>query len=307
MIKTILIIVSVTATALLLILSVSLIYGSFLWEKRTASLTEQLEAAAQLGPTAQPGAAAQQQAGEICRPEDLGGLPDPVRRYFRTALPSGAPTVQTVTITHRGTFNMAEEGRNWKPFTSEQKVMTRRPGFLWNASIRMMPVVKARVHDAYIGGEGMLHASFGGLFSIMDLRGGDELAQGELMRYFAEAAWYPTALLPVQGVGWEEVDDHSARATIVDGNIEISLLFRFNGEDLIESVYSPGRGRSVGGTTITTPWEGRWSNYQRREGMLVPLSGEALWHTPAGEQPYWRGNIENIQYRFTGKGEIESR
>lgn len=46
-----------------------------------------------------------------------------------------------------------------------------------------------------------------------DLRGAlGEVAQGELMRFFAEAAWYPTALLPSQGVRWQAVDDTSARA-----------------------------------------------------------------------------------------------
>lgn len=314
MIKTILI-TAVTAAALLVVLCAALIFGSFLWEKKTARLTEQLEGASQTGSSIQPRAAAietttleaaQKHPEEIYRPEDLESLPDPVRRYFLAVLPPETRMVQAATITHRGTFNMAEEGSNWKPFTSEQRVITRRPGFLWNAAISMLPGVKARVHDAYIGGEGMLHASFGGLFSIMDLRGGDELARGELMRYFAEAAWYPSALLPSRNVAWEAVDEHSARATIVDGNIELSLLFRFNEEGLIESVYSPGRGRTVEGTTRNTPWEGRWSNYQRRDGMLIPLTGEALWHTPAGEQPYWRGNIEDIRYSFLGEDKIEN-
>jgi hypothetical protein len=55
-----------------------------------------------------------------------------------------------------------------------------------------------RVHDAYVTGEGILHASLLGLFSLVDMRGGGNLAEGELMRFFAEAAWYPTALLPTQ-------------------------------------------------------------------------------------------------------------
>ncbi|MDI1259506.1 T6SS effector amidase Tae4 family protein [Aquabacterium sp.] len=33
------------------------------------------------------------------------------------------------------------------------------------------------------------------------------------MRYFAEMAWYPTALLPSQGLRREAVDDRSANAT----------------------------------------------------------------------------------------------
>ena len=71
----------------------------------------------------------------------------------------------------------------------------------------MLPGLPARVHDAYIAGEGILHASLFGLVSVANLRGTPEMAHGELLRFFAEAAWYPTALLPSQGVQWEAVDD----------------------------------------------------------------------------------------------------
>jgi hypothetical protein len=33
------------------------------------------------------------------------------------------------------------------------------------------------------------------LFTVADLHGPGDIAQGELMRFFAETAWYPTALL----------------------------------------------------------------------------------------------------------------
>jgi hypothetical protein len=51
-----------------------------------------------------------------------------------------------------------------------------------------------------------------GLSALADLRCEGEIARGELMRYLAEAAWYPTALLPSQSVQWEALDDHSATA-----------------------------------------------------------------------------------------------
>jgi len=43
------------------------------------------------------------------------------------------------------------------------------------------------------------HASLFGLISLANWRGTPEVAQGELMRFLAEAAWDPTALLPSQG------------------------------------------------------------------------------------------------------------
>ncbi|HQI74204.1 MAG TPA: hypothetical protein PLM65_13705, partial [Smithella sp.] len=196
------------------------------------------------------------------------------------------------------TFNMGEAADQWKPFTSTQRVITRRPGFDWEGRVAMMPGLPVRVHDAYAAGEGILHAAVLGLVSMVNLRGTGEVAQGELMRFFAEAAWYPTALLPSQGVLWDAVDDHSARATIKDGDLTLTLLFRFNKEGLIETVRAEARGRTIGGKVVPTPWEGRFWNYEARDGMQVPFDGEVAWLLPEGAKPYWRGRITKLSYEF---------
>lgn len=229
---------------------------------------------------------------------EIEGLPAPVQAYFRAALREGQPMVEAVSVTHSGTFNMSETGEQWKPFTSTQRVVTQRPGFDWDGRIAIMPGLPVRVHDAYIAGEGLLHAALFGLVSLVNLHGTPEVAQGELMRFFAEAAWYPTALLPSQGVRWEAVDDTSAKATLKDGEITLTMLFRFNENGLIESVRAEARGRTVGGAVIPTPWEGRWSHYELRDGMRIPLEGEVAWLLPEGPKPYWRGRITDIGYEF---------
>lgn len=206
--------------------------------------------------------------------------------------------VSAVSVEHTGTFNMSETGERWKPFTSTQRVITQRPGFDWEGRIEMMPGLTVRVHDAYIAGEGILHATLFGLVSLVDIRGTPEVAQGELMRFFAEAAWYPTALLPCQGVRWEAVDNTSAKATLKDGGITLTMLFRFNEDGLIESVRAEVRGRTVAGAVIPTPWEGRWSHYELRDGMRIPLEGEVAWMLPEGPKPYWRGRITRLDYEF---------
>ena len=206
--------------------------------------------------------------------------------------------VAGVRVRHEGTFNMGETKDQWKPFTSDQKVVAQRPGFDWNGRVAMMPGLPVRVHDAYVAGEGTLHASLLGLFSVVDMRGTSDVAEGELMRFFAEAAWYPTALLPSQGVRWEAKDDHSAYATLEEGDISITMLVTFNEEDLIDTVRAQARGRAVGGEVLPTPWQGRFWNYRERGGMQVPLDGEVAWLLPEGENPYWRGHITEISYQF---------
>lgn len=231
-------------------------------------------------------------------PTDLEGLPAPVQRYFRAVLSDGQPVITRVGVEHTGMFNLSNTGENWKPFSSTQRVITNRPGFDWEARIAMMPGIKVRVHDAYAAGMGILHASVLGLFSVTELRGTGQIAEGELMRFFAECAWYPTALLPSQGVQWEPIDDKHASARMSDGDLRLTMRFTFGANDLIESVHAEARGRASGNKMIPTPWEGRWSNYQQRDGMLIPIDGEVAWLLPEGARPYWRGRIRSIQYEF---------
>jgi hypothetical protein len=260
------------------------LYGAYRWNSATQELRARLDAARV---PVRP---------QIVNFRELEGLPAPVQRYFRTVLQEGQPMVAGVHVQHTGTFNMGETKDQWKPFTSDQKVVARRPGFDWDGSVAMMPGLPIRVHDAYVAGEGTLHASLLGLFSVVDMRGTGDIAEGELMRFFAEAAWYPTALLPSQGVRWEAVDDHSAYATLEESDISITMLFTFNEEGLIDTVRAEARGRAVGGEIVPTSWHGRFWNYQKRGGMRVPLDGEVAWLLPEGAKPYWRGRITEISY-----------
>jgi hypothetical protein len=197
-----------------------------------------------------------------------------------------------------GTFNMSTTAESWRPFTARQHVATHRPGFLWDARVSMVPGLVVRVIDSYIAGAGLLHAAILGLFTVARVSGGGEIARGELMRFFAEAAWYPTALLPSQGVRWEAVDDRSAFATVVDGPLTLTLLFRFNQAGLIGSVRAEARGAMVGEKIVMMPWECKLSNYELRDGMTVPTTGEASWVPPEGRKPYFRGTISLLTYEF---------
>lgn len=230
---------------------------------------------------------------------ELEGLPAPVQRYLRRVLEDGAPLIASAQFTHDGTFNAKEGGEAWKPFTSEQRVVLRPRGFVWNAAIRMAPGLRARVHDAYVGGEGILRASVAGVVDVMHLRDRGELARGELMRFLAESPWYPTALLPSQGVRWEAVDDRTARATITDGSHSITLTFGFGEDDLIATVSAPNRGRMIGERTVPMAWGGHFWDYQRRAGALIPAQGEVAWYPPeGGALPYWRGRLVQAAYTF---------
>lgn len=280
---------SVILLGLLIALAGLWAWGRVRWDSLTSERLRALEATR-----------TQPQPTRYDAARELDGLPAPVQRYFRAALRDGVPIVAGARIEQTGSFNSSEHGEAWRPFTAEQRVVTRRPGFVWDARIVMTPGVAVHVHDAYVAGEGILHATLLGLVTLAEQRGGTEVAHGELMRWLAEAAWYPTALLPSQGLRWQPLDHRSARATVVDGGVAVALTFGFADDGLIESVRAEARGRTVGPQVIATPWEGQWRDYAWREpGLRVPMQGDVAWLLPpeqGGRKPYWRGKLSTIGY-----------
>jgi hypothetical protein len=258
--------------------------GQWHWSSKTRALLDKLQAT-------RSGVVA-----ERFDSNELDGLPEPVARHLRQVLPEGTPIIRGVQVVHRGRFNLSQTGEQWKPFTSRQHVVTHPPGFVWDGRVSMGPGLDVHVHDAYVDGEGILEPAILGLFTLVKLSDRGEVARGELMRFMAEAAWYPTALLPRQGMQWESIDASSARATLVDGEIRITLTFHFGADGLLDTISVEDRGRKVGDQVIPTPWEGRMSNYQRRDGLLIPLDSEVAWLTPKGRLPYWRGTITELSY-----------
>jgi hypothetical protein len=106
------------------------------------------------------------------------------------------------------------------------------------------------------------------------------------------------ALLPGQGLVWTPLDDSSARATLSAGATNVFLDFRFGPDGLVQSVFTPARARNVAGRAVPTPWQGRWSAYEERGGIKVPMAGEVEWLLPEGPQIYWRGRMIHIEYEY---------
>jgi len=275
--------IAIVGVLIIICLGLATVYGRYRWQSETDQLRAKLTSGRR---TIQPG---------IYDPKELEGLPAPVQRFFRTVLKDGQQIVAAVNLSQTGQFNLNEMEAKWSPFTATQVVTTQRLGFDWDARIQMAPGLNAFVHDTYLLGEGSLHASLLGLFTVAKMGGTPESNQGELLRFFAEALWYPTALLPSQGVRWEAIDDNSARATLTDGATTASAVFQFNPDGTIASFRADARYRDK---LTAMPWGGRFWDYAVRDGMLIPLEGEVGWEYPEGIRLYFKGRTTAISYEF---------
>jgi hypothetical protein len=275
--------IATTVALIVISLGISAIYGRYRWQSNTDNLrTRLINGQRSIKPATYDS-------------KEIEGLPEPVQRFFKTVLKDGQAIVAAVKLSQQGQFNLNETEAKWSPFTATQLVTTHRLGFDWDACIQMAPGLNAFVHDTYLLGEGSLHASLLGLFTVANMHGEPEHNQGELLRFLAEATWYPTALLPSQGVRWEAIDDNSARATLTDGATTVSLVFQFNAEGAIATIRADARYRDK---LTAMPWSGRFWNYSIRDGMLIPLEGEVGWEYPEGTRLYFKGKVTEIHYEF---------
>ena len=233
---------------------------------------------------------------------ELAGLPPPVARYFRHVLREGQRVITHARIRWAGEFNMGRPGKdNWCPFTAVQEYVPGAPGFVWNARIAMAPGMPVFVRDGFVDGHGLMRGAVWGLVSVAAAEGTPTLAAGALQRYLGEAGWFPTALLPRQGVSWTPIDDLRARATITGGNTTVSLEFRFDAEGRCLSVFAPDRFYDDGhGRPVARPWEARILQWGEHDGLAIPSEAVVEWHLPSGTFAYWRGRPVSVEYRYSG-------
>ena len=263
----------------------AVVLGNLAWKRSTTRAVRQLASEAD---AAAPG---------VFSRERLRDLPAPVVRYFELALTPGQRLIRGARIEQEGTFR-GDLDEPWAPFTAVQHFSVDPPGFVWDAAIRMAPLLTVRVRDSYIGGTGGMHAKIASLVPVVDQSGGAGLNAGALHRLLAEMVWLPTSLLPGRGVTWEAVDDRTARATLSHAGTSVWLDFQFGEQGEIVRASTPERSRDVEGASVPTPWVCSYGSYREVDGMRVPAEGEVEWILPEGRLSYWRGRHVAFQYDF---------
>jgi hypothetical protein len=265
------------------------------WQGSTERLADELLR----GATATP--------GRVSFPA-LDSVPAPVRHYFRTVLGDGQPYIRSVRLAQSGQFRSKESPdpeAGWQPFEATELFTAEPPGFVWDARIRMAPLASVWVRDGYVGGRASMRGAMLGIVTVVEAADEPYLRSGALLRYLAESVWFPAALLPRAGLVWSPMDDSHARATLTDRETSVSLDFEFGPTGEIVSCHAPRRQRAVPGDPgayQALPWGGRYSRYEDRGGIRVPLDSEVFWVVDGKEQPYYRGRIVRLEYDLGPEG-----
>ncbi len=178
----------------------------------------------------------------------------------------------------------------WMAFTATQTISARACEFDWRARAGPFGVVSA--NDTLKNGEARFDIFALGFIPIARAEHSPALIRGELMRYLAEIAWAPDAILLNPALHWREDAPDRLAVSAGTGEGAAEVMFRLDNEGRIASAFAPDRPRSATAPVLPTPWRGRFSDYRLHGSAWLPFAGEVEWEIDAKLETYWQGRIE---------------
>ena len=220
-------------------------------------------------------------------------VPAIIQSFARRAICEG-PVPNTVWLRQLGEMR-ASLGDRWRPFTAEQVISIHQPGFAWLARMQAAPLLSARILDCYVGGEGLLEARLFGSLRLARAAG-PQAGKGELMRYLAELAWAPHAVLHNPQLSLREIGATTVEVAAESpaGPAQVRLIFE-NGD--IARVEADDRPRATGRRIVPTRWQGRCFDYREIRGCRIPTRAVVSWLLEDGPFEYWRGQVTGFRMK----------
>jgi hypothetical protein len=221
--------------------------------------------------------------------EMLADLPEPIRRYLRYTGVVGRPFPGTVRLRQKGRMRL---GRRWVPLDAEENYSVQPPRFVWAGTVRVGRLPVARARDMYAGGEGRMLVKVASVWPVVDASG-EQMDQGELLRYLSEMIWFPAAFLAAN-ISFEPVDDSSARVTLTDHGRTVTATMFFDQQGRLTDFVAQ-RYRTPGASDPDT-WSTPVTGYGEFEGLLLPAVGKAIYKLPGGDLEYINVTLTELHY-----------
>jgi hypothetical protein len=225
---------------------------------------------------------------QIISDESLKKLPLPVKKYLKYTGVLNKKPVKFARLKQTG--EIRPDGEKWIRFNAEQYMSSN--GFIWYAKIEPFNMISAM--DKFSNRKGGMLIKFFSSYTIADAKG-KEIDISSLLRLISEMAIIPSAFVK-ENILWKKINSHSAGISVNDGDLQVSGVFIFNDIGEIISFTTDERYMSKNGINVKEKWTVIFSDYKEFAGLKVPTKAEAVWNLIAGDMPYVKVDITEIEY-----------
>ena len=220
-----------------------------------------------------------------------GAVIDLAKRLGAQAAPVGPHGGSIVTLAQTGRMKRALGKDAWMSFTARQTIETSVCNFAWRA--RFAPFGLIAACDVLENGVGRLDVTALGFIPLARTPRTAALTRGELMRYLAELAWAPDAILENKALRWRVSGSGDLIVGAGDGPSGVEISLGLDSAGRIATAFAPDRPRSATEPNLPTPWRGRFSDYRLHLGRWLPFAGEVAWEIDGNKEVYWQGRIRS--------------
>lgn len=200
------------------------------------------------------------------------------------------PADEQVRLVQSGLLRSGPRSR-WMRFTARQSIRVGRAGFAWVA--RTGPLGLLTVRDELEGEEASGSVHLLDCVPLVRAAPSVALAKADLMRYLAELAWAPDAMLSNDRLDWTELAAGRLQVAAHCAGVEAAVTFTLDSGGVISHVEAEDRPRQEGRAMRERPWRGAFSDYRVVDGRLLPHAAEVAWVVDGDVVPVWRGRLDS--------------
>jgi hypothetical protein len=182
-------------------------------------------------------------------------------------------------------------GARPRRFTAEQQYVVARVAFVWRARFTIAGFAPLRVVDRLGSGQGSLEARLFGSIPLTR-ESGDQVTEGQVLRYLAELPWVPHALTANPEIELIVVGPRAVEAATRIGPRRAAVRLELNETEIVAASATRPRLEDNG---KPTSWTGTFGDYRELGGLRIPTKAEARWELPDGPFTYWQGEITHAE------------
>lgn len=220
-------------------------------------------------------------------------MPTIVQKWLLNSGIIGKEAVYNVYLEQDLQMLMKPEQKEWSNAKAKQYFTIEPPAFNWSVNLKMNALVDVVGRDKFENGQGEMMIKMFSLFSVVNAKNDEKINQATLQRYLAELVWFPSASLSPY-ITWEEIDDHSAKATMEFNKTKGSGVFYFDKNGNFKKFVAM-RFKEIGDTQ-PIEWTVTAIKSEKRNGINIPIELEADWKLDNENWTWLKLKITDIRY-----------